>query len=228
MSIVVPAILPSSRKDLEEKLARLQPITSITDVQIDVVDGRFAAPATWPYTSDGFSEMLPLWERFRYDIDLMVADPEAVTGAWIGAGAARLTVHAESTTYVSKLITELTHKFGHEPGLLPNLLSLGLAIGIDTDNALVEQYAEVIDYVQFMGIAKIGVQGQPFDPRVLYKIKSFHKRYPELLIQVDGGVSLQTAPQLLDAGVGRLIVGSALEKAEDVEAEIAKFDALTN
>mgnify|MGYP003394582359 CR=1 FL=1 len=236
MSIVVPAILPTSRADLVHKLSLFSKIPSIDSIQIDVVDGRFAAPATWPYAgaTGEFAEMvekgemLPLWERFRYDIDLMVADPEQATGAWIEAGAARLTIHAESTGYLPRVITDLKQKYGHDKGLTSNVLALGLALGIDTDLSLIEPFVEHIDYVQFMGIAHIGRQGEPFDLRALGKIKTFHARYPNMLLQIDGGVSLRSAPQLLSAGISRLIIGSALLNAPDIPAEVAKFEALTH
>jgi ribulose-phosphate 3-epimerase len=233
MSIVVPAILPKSRKDLEEKLSRLTSLSSIEAVQIDVVDGHFAAPATWPYVElNEFAEMvtegtmLPLYERFRYDIDLMVNDPAPTLGVWISLGASRLTIHAESTTNLQKILADLKQTYGREPGLTEKLLSIGLAIQIETDLALLQPYLKDIEYVQFMGIARIGVQGQPFDARVLSKISEFRNKNPNILIQVDGGVSLDSAPLLLKAGVDRLIIGSALFKASDIEAEIKKFEQL--
>ncbi|MDO8561607.1 MAG: hypothetical protein Q7S05_02150 [bacterium] len=234
MGFVVPAVLPASSEDLEAKLALLAPLSAVTVVQIDVVDGRFASPATWPYESGaaGFASliaegnMLPGFDRFRYDIDLMVADPESVIGSWIAAGASRLTVHVESTSYLPKIITDFKQKFGHDTGFMTDALSFGLAIGIETDLAVLEQYLGHVDYVQFMGIAKIGRQRQPFDERVLRKIKTFRSRHPKTTIQVDGGVSLTSAPRLLEAGVDRLIIGSALFKAKDLSGEVKKFEAL--
>ena len=51
MGLVVPAVLASSRKDFEEKLALFAQLPSVSRIQIDVVDGRFASPASWPYTA---------------------------------------------------------------------------------------------------------------------------------------------------------------------------------
>ena len=234
MGVIVPAVLPQSREDLEEKLALFSKHTDADTVQIDIVDGRFASPPSWPYAngSEAFAvasargDTLPYLGRFRYEVDLMTSDPEQVTGLWIAAGVSRVTVHAESTTYLPKIITDLTHTYGYERDFVPDLLSFGLAIGIATDLALVEQYLENLNYVQFMGIAAIGKQGQPFDTRVVRKIALFRKRHPGIEIQVDGGVTKQTAPALLSAGVDRLIVGHALLQAKDMRKEYEELSAL--
>jgi len=232
MGVIVPAILPTSREDLESKLALLDGLVDV--VQIDIVDGIFAGPPTWPYTnqSKDFAtrlqegDGLPYLGSLRFEIDLMVQNPEEVTGLWIAAGAQRLVVHAESSQNLSKVITDLQVKYGHAKDFVPGLFSFGLSIGNDTDISLLAPYIEQADYVQFMGIASIGKQGQPFDARVLEKVRTFRKKYPEMTIQVDGAVTLETAPRLLAAGVDRLVVGSDLWRARDLKEELARFKDL--
>ncbi len=225
MSIVVPAILPKSAEDLNEKLARLVPFPEIDFVQVDVVDGVFATPPTWPYVS-GAPYELPRQERFRYDLDLMIAKPEEEVDKWIAAGASRVTIHYESAHDLPTLIGHIKHVHGHEANFAPDLLAIGVAINIGTDISVLESCIEQFDYVQCMGIATIGRQGEPFDERVLAKVKEIRARYPKIPVQVDGGVSLISAQKLLEAGVTRLIVGSALMKAADVASELVKFKAL--
>lgn len=230
----MPAILPKSREDLEGKLALLDGV--VETVQIDVVDGRFAAPPTWPYvnSSGEFAKLLdegaalPHLGSIRYEIDLMVQDVEEVTGLWIAAGAQRLVVHVESTDHLTDIIRDLEVKYGHSKDFAPGLLSLGLSINNDTDLSMLEPYMDRADYVQFMGIDEIGKQGQPFDERVLEKVRMCRQRYPNAVIQVDGAVSLETAPALLCAGVDRLVIGSALWKAPDLRSEIERFHALVH
>lgn len=233
MGIIVPAIIPTSRQDLDAKLSKLSGLCE--EVQIDIVDGVFAGPASWPYTGDtteaarmlADGELLSKTGEFRFEIDLMSADPESAAGTWIGLGASRLTIHSESTRFIPRFLQSTAEQYGHDAGFTPGLLSLGLSIGIETDIALIEPHLERIEYVQFMGIRKIGHQGEPFDTRVFGKIAAFRKRYPQIEIQVDGGVSLENAAKLLDAGVKRLVVGSALWKAPDVASRYREFDALT-
>lgn len=229
MGIIIPAILPTSREDLEEKLSRLVGIAS--EVQVDIVDGTFAYPASWPYvegtTAFAQAPTLPHTEDFRMEVDLMVRDPEQVTGAWIEAGATRILAHLESTTYLPRLITDLKVRYGHEKGFAPGFLSFGLALNIATDLALLEPYLDDVDYVQFMGIKNIGKQAQPFATEVLNKIAVFRKKHPDTPIQVDGGVNFESAPLLLSAGVSRLIVGSALWSARDLREAYLKLSALS-
>jgi len=233
MGIIVPAIIPTSRQDLDEKLSRLSGLCQ--EVQIDIVDGVFAGPASWPYVTDATEparmladgELLSKTGEFTFEIDLMSADPESVAGTWIGLGASRLTVHSESTRFIPRFLQSTHEEYGHDGDFTPGLLSLGLSIGIETDLALIEPHISKVEYVQFMGIRKIGHQGEPFDTKVFAKIAAFRKRYPKIEIQVDGGVSLENAAKLLDAGVKRLVVGSALWKAPDLAARYREFDELT-
>lgn len=226
MSAIIPAILPASREELAQKLLLLQGVA--TEVQIDVIDGKYAAaPASWPY-AEGDSvpqedELVTLTGPIRFEIDLMARTPEEVLGSWMRAGAHRLTVHAESTAQLSELVSSMRTKYGHDKEFAPGLFSFGLAIGMATETALIEPYLSECDYIQFMGITTIGKQGQMFDSRVIPKIAAFHRKYPDMPIQVDGGVSLENIPQLLRAGASRLVVGSAFWRAQDPKSELTKM-----
>ena len=226
MSLVVPAVLPSSRKELEEKLALFSTFPAVSRVQIDVVDGKFASPASWPCAAPmemremvASGKMLPELDRIEYEIDLMCLDPEQAADAWLALGAVRLTFHAESVSDLPQLLARTREQYGH-------FISFGLALNIGSDLALLEQALGIVDYVQFMGIAKIGRQGQPFDRRVFEKIRAFHSRHRDMPLQVDGGVAFSNARQLSALGVGALIVGSGILKTSDPAAAMAAFEAL--
>ncbi len=227
MGIVVPAVLPPSLEDLEEKIGRLARIPSVSRIQIDVVDGTFATPASWPCAAPqemrdmiARGEMLPELDRIEYEIDLMCLDADHIAGAWLSLGASRLTFHAESAMDLGRLLTSARERYGDD------VLTFGLAIHIESDLSLIEPHLAQVGYVQFMGIATIGRQGQPFDRRVLEKIRVFRSRHPEIPVQVDGGVSLDSGKELLALGVSNLIVGSAILRSADPAAEVAKFEAL--
>ena len=230
MGAIVPAILPTSRADLDDKLARLRGVA--TDVQIDLVDGRFVRPPSWPFVPgapDALSpdDALAELAEVKFEVDLMVEDPMPVIDRWVRAGATRVTVHAETVRNLSQVVSRFQKDYGHDKGFAPDLLSFGLAVNLHTDTAIVEPYLDRCDYVQFMGIAHIGKQGEPFDRLVLTKIAAFHKKHPDTLIQVDGGASYATAPELLAAGASRLVVGSDLWRARDLKEELDKLEALT-
>lgn len=231
MAVIVPAILPRSRDDLADKLLRLEGIAS--EVQIDIVDGKFATPPSWPYLHPGepahtsTEDPFPFLGLLRFEMDVMTEAPDAQIGRWVNAGAERITIHAESTRALPKLLEEFRTQYGHDASFAPGLLSLGLAVNLSTDFALIEPYLSECDYVQFMGIREIGKQGQPFDKSVLLKIAAFKRKHPNMPLQVDGGVNLSNAPALLAAGVSRLIVGSALWEAKNLKAAYAQFQDLT-
>lgn len=234
MALITPAILATSRADFEEKLARFAMVPAVQRIQLDVVDGRFAGPASWPFTDVAdFRKMLaegkslPLIPRFEYEIDLMVLEPENAALSFMLAGATRLVIHAESTTSIGRVLAVLRRQSGHEKDFMPNLLSIGLALNGTTDTSIIEPYLDQIDFVQFMGIARIGKQGEPFDKRVLTKIQSFHHEHPQIPLQVDGGVTLHTAPALLALGVQNLVVGHDLLQSDDISAEVSRFEKLT-
>ena len=213
---------------------RFESLPGVDYVQIDAVDGTYAKPACWPYTGSGPAEFsdwvargktLPCYGPLLFDIDLMVADPGKVAGDWIALGASRLTFHLESVTDLRPIIERVRADYGHDKGFTTELLSIGVAINTTTDVGRLAPYAGMIDYVQCMGIAHIGRQGEPFDPRVLEKIRQVRRRYPDLAIQIDGAATRSTAPRLLHAGADRLIVGHDLIGAADM---VGRYTLLTN
>jgi pentose-5-phosphate-3-epimerase len=236
MGLIVPAVLPSSHKDFEEKLSLFAQIPSVNRVQIDIADGRFSSPASWPYTNPAElyemikrGEMLPYLERLEYEIDFMCLDAEQAAGAWLSLGVSRLTFHAESATDLPRLLASIKKRYG-DGGFTP-LISFGLAFNIASDLALIEPCLglsgqDEIDYVQFMGITRIGRQGQPFDKRVLEKVRMFKARHPEIPVQVDGGISFENAKKLVALGVSNLVIGSAIIGAGNPVDAAAKFEEL--
>jgi pentose-5-phosphate-3-epimerase len=77
-----------------------------------------------------------------------------------------------------------------------------------------------------MGIEHIGQQGQPFDKRVLEQISSIKKKYPEVVISIDGSVNEETAEILVKHGVNRLVIGSALLRTYDIKNKILEFEEI--
>ena len=208
---IIPAILPASREELEAALRRLAKVSSIYTVQIDVVDGRFASPASWPY-SEGTDtpDVISALTHHCFDADLMVEEPERVVEAWLAAGAARLTLHLESLRDPAHTLAAIKGRHGHDREAGPCPFELGLAINVATDTALLESHLAHIDYVQLMGIDTVGRQGEPFDPVVLEKVRALRK-----------------AHRLLAAGADRLVVGHAIIATPDPAQAFGQFDTLT-
>ncbi len=227
---IIPAILPKSFEDLKQKLGLVLGITPL--VQVDVCDGIFVQGKTWPYIrrpDPDFAGILseekefPYWEEVDFEADLMVSNPVEVAQEWLGAGAKRLIVHVES-------VADPLAAFQQIKKMMPSVDSvlyteLGVALNPDTSNDVLEPLfaAGVIDFVQFMGIAHIGKQGEPFDMRVLDKVSTLRAAHPDVTISIDGSVNKETAPKLITAGATRLAIGSAIFNQSNVEETIEEF-----
>lgn len=214
---IIPAVLPATFEDLEGTLSRLRGIAPL--VQIDVVDGIFAPNRTWPYSDQSSFEPiatgekgLPLWEEFEFEVDSMAARVEKSAMQWVSAGVSRIIIHVESQD-ASQAVAALQRERGGALGL-----QVGLALSIETPLSALDAYADMFDYVQLMGIARIGFQGEALDERVYERIASLRAMHPDGTIQIDGGVKLENAPRLKDAGVNRLVAGSAILNAPDPRA----------
>jgi len=201
--------------------------------QIDVMDGNFTPKASWPYNAGEDSDFLsikneekpfPFNNKIDFEVDLMVRNPESLWFDWITAGAKRIIFHLESTNDIGSLIKDFRHRSVPKDSFF--YVELGIAIDIATDNENLAPLVGDIDFVQFMGIKKIGFQGEPFSDEVLPKIENFRKSFPKITISVDGGVSLISAPKLVLAGTDRLVSGSAILGSESIRETIGIFKNL--
>ncbi len=235
MTVIAPAVLAYSRKEFEDALALLSGIPSVSRVQIDVVDGQYAAPPTWPYTeSEALRIMreqqhfLPHLDRIEYEVDLMCTEIERAIDDWTALGASRFTVHVDGLQRAGLSIESLRNQFStsQDNNESSGVIAFGVALHLDSRADAVTEAAEQGDYVQCMGIAEIGMQGQPFDSRVVEQVRNLHRMYPRVLIQVDGGVSAAHAKELAAAGATTFVVGSAIMRAQNPAAAYAAFDAV--
>lgn len=205
INMIIPAIIPTS---LEELKSVLEKVAFAPLVQIDVVDGKFAPFTSWPYEPAGSpSEMSDLLAAIDIEVDLMVDDPINAGREWLEAGAKGLVFHLESLTNPKEALA-LAGEFN---------FNLGLSISNDTPVESLYTYIQSADFVQVMGIAKIGQQGQPFDDRSLERIAELSALFPDMTISVDGGVSEATIKNLKTAGATRFVAGSAIFKAANPE-----------
>lgn len=230
MATIVPAILAASEEAVAQQLLHVKDFAS--EVQIDIVDGSFAKPASWPYSEQAVNNgtrlpELPHTDALRIELDLMIDDPELTLETWMATGATRLLFHIESTHTMRQILHRMKTEFGHDKDFMTGSLAVGIAMNQTTHLELIEPYLSEIDYVQFMGIQRIGVQGQPFSKEVFTLIERFRKKYPHMPVQVDGGVSITVAAELLSLGVSRLVVGSALWTADNPIERFKELESLT-
>jgi ribulose-phosphate 3-epimerase len=247
---IIPAILPKDFAELEEKVGLVKGLVPL--VQVDICDGKFTPKAGWPYKKqdDNFATILreerglPFWEDVDYEMDLMIDlsgtgdsvdvgdDFEKELENWVLSGAQRLVIHFEAlgNSDSSKKpgnpssASTAAERMEQIITFLQGRVEIGIAIGLDTPVDDIAPFIHDIDVVQCMGISKIGFQGQDFNPLVLAKVRELKERFPERAVSVDGGVSIETAGMLRDAGVDRLIVGSAIFDNENVVDAYEKFE----
>jgi ribulose-phosphate 3-epimerase len=226
---IIPAIMPADLDDLADKAGLVAPYVNM--IQLDIMDGRFVKAKTWPYYASDYSfdnllsedDGLPLWDKVDYEVDLMVEKPEAVIDDWITAGAKRIIVHIESTDKMADVVRQFRQRFAYSVNPEERDVEFLLAIGLETPVDALLPYLEDIDGVQFMGIAHIGLQGQALDERVIDRMREFHNAHPEVMISVDGGVTLDNAHMLAQAGARRLVSGSAIYESTNIAETIDIF-----
>lgn len=223
---IIPAILPKNFREIEEKIELLIGLSK--KVQIDICDGKFVPSITWPYwkadqrPDENFEAILkeergmPEWEDFDYEFDLMIDNPsEDDVRKWLSAGAERIILHLHSSKDLDPVI-----------GVLGGLVQIGIAINTTTDINDLKKYADRIQYVQVMGIRKAGFQRQKFEMSTIDKVKEVKQAFPNLSVQVDGGVSLETAALLKEAGVDRVVAGSAIFDSVDIVDTLEQFRSI--
>jgi ribulose-phosphate 3-epimerase len=228
MAEIIPAVLANNFSELNEKLSKFVNITKM--IQMDICDGKFVSSTSWPMgRGDEESierilneeEGLPFWEDLDFEFDLMVLNAHKKFDFFARLGAKRMIFHLEAETEDS--FKEFLESV--DPYFKDNL-EIGLSINTTTDISKLDQFINLVDFVQFMGIEKIGFQGEPFDERVLGQIESLKKKYPEIKISIDGAVNENTAPLLIEKGADRLVIGSALLQSYDIRETYKDFENL--
>ena len=236
---IIPAILPKNYEDLKNKIALVRGIVPV--VQIDICDGVFVKNISWPFLStekrvdfenvdlDEYfrrilneQEGMPFWEDVDFELDLMVSDAVENFDIYTKLGARRIVFHLEAVGDLK----EFKNFIEGIDTYIRETIEIGIAINIKTPIEQIFPLVNDVDFVQCMGIDRNGFQGQEFDEKVIENIKILREKFTDLIISVDGGINFETAPLLVDAGVNRLVVGSAIFNTEDIIETIEQFESL--
>ncbi len=162
-------------------------------------------------------EVKPYLDSYTLEVDLMVSDPITAANAWIKAGADMFVFHIETVP-----LQTLQH-FAEAC-----TVSIGVSCHGSTSMESLAEYLPTADYVQLMGIADIGSQGQSFDETVFEKIQFIKQLRPAISITIDGSVNKDTIARLKQAGADRFITGSAVTLQASPEQAHAELLALIN
>jgi ribulose-phosphate 3-epimerase len=214
MPIVAPSLLAADFLHLADECAMLNE-SSADWFHLDVMDGRFV-----PNISYG----LPVIEQIRKatskvcDVHLMIIEPQQYIEAFKNAGADILSVHLEACLHLHRNIEQIKH-LG---------MKAGVALNPHTPVSLLSDILHNLDVVNLMSVNP-GFGGQQFIPFTIEKIKQLRKMIDEkglhVLIEIDGGVTLENAGSIVRAGADVLIAGSTVFKAPDPIAAIARLKA---
>ncbi|CAM2056753.1 Ribulose-phosphate 3-epimerase [Desulfovibrionales bacterium] len=196
--ILSPSLLSSDFGRLAEELASLE-AAGLSWVHWDVMDGCFVHNITF---GPPVIKALRPRSRLFFDVHLMINEPERYLGAFVDAGANLICVHAEATLHLERTVSEIA-RLGARPAV-----ALNPATPLDCVEYLLPQlYAVLIMSVN------PGFDGQKFIPFCLKKILRLatiiRQHQTATLIQVDGGVDLANASELLAAGATILVSGSS-------------------
>lgn len=185
-------------------------------LHFDVMDGRFV-----PNLSFGF----PVLEAVRklcqkpIDVHLMIVEPEKYIDEFQEKGADRITVHYEACVHLHRTIQQIKATGA----------KAGVALNPHTPVEVLDDILEDVDLILLMSVNP-GFGGQKFIYRTLPKIRRLKDRLIERnlnpLIEIDGGVGLQNAEELLKAGANVLVAGNSVFSAKDPEATIAQLKAI--
>ena len=212
MKKILPSILSADFANLERDVRELEQI-GIDIFHIDVMDGNFV-----PNISFGF----PIIEAIRsktdkiFDCHLMIARPEEYVERFCNAGCDMVSFHIEATNHADRVI-QIIKNSGKKAGIVLNP---------QTSIESVKYLLPKLDYVLIMTVNP-GFGGQKFIPEMLEKIEELAKIREEkgysFLIQVDGGVNVETSKLCRDKGADLLVCGSFLFGAEDKEKTLGEL-----
>jgi ribulose-phosphate 3-epimerase len=204
MSLIAPSLLASDFLHLEDVCKMLN--ESEADwFHLDVMDGRFV-----PNISYG----IPVIEHIRkatkkiLDVHLMIEEPEKLTPAFKKAGADILIVHLETCKNLHSNIQQI-RSLGMKPAV---------AINPHTPVEFLKDILEDLYHVLVMTVNP-GFGGQSFIPHSLEKVREMKKMIiktgKEILIEVDGGITIENAPALIEAGADILVAGSSIFQSKN-------------
>jgi ribulose-phosphate 3-epimerase len=204
---IAPSILASNFARLGDEIRAVE-AGGADVIHVDVMDGHFV-----PNISIGIPVVASLRKatRLPLDVHLMIERPEDYVEEFVRAGANRVLIHQEATVHLDRALA-MIREHGAEAGA---------AINPATPVVMLSDVLHVVDTVLVMSVNP-GFGGQKFIPVAIEKIRQldeWRRRYnASFRIEVDGGVDLQNAAVLAQAGANTLVAGTSIFHTADAGA----------
>ena len=206
---VIPAINAVDFEEVKKKIKLVEPFSKW--VHLDVADGTFTPNTIWHNASDLFTLQTPL----LIEAHLMVRDMDTRWREWVLPNVSRIIFHLEAA---------------HDPEFVLNKIKdshkqVGIAIRPETEWQKLEPYCEKADLVQTLAVPP-GHAGQEFRPEILDKIRHIREAHPNAIIEVDGGINLETGKKCVEAGANILVSANYIFNAGDIKKAIEELKNL--
>lgn len=211
MNYLCPSILAADFWELGRQVEIVEK-AGVPYLHIDVMDGMFV-----PSISFGMPVLQCVRKRSHLfmDVHMMVTEPERYIEELVRLGADGVTIHVEACDCIPKTLARI-----RELGV-----KTGLAINPETPVSAVLPYMEMADMVLVMTV-RPGFGGQEYIIDCIDKIKEVRRlidqSYPDVKLEIDGGVTLGNLEMNLAAGANVIVTGSAIFKG-DIEANVREF-----
>ena len=204
--LINPSILNARFDDLANEIAKVS--QSADQLHLDIMDNIFVPNFTFDFQR---AKEIIEFSDLPVDAHLMIADPDISAPKYAQAGCASVTFHLEAAKNIGQTISDVKS----------NGAKVGVAVKPGTSFSLVEPFIEQIDLLLVMTVEP-GFGGQSFMHDQLDKVKTARSRIELMkgikpLIQVDGGISLETIGEAASAGANCFVAGSAVYKSADPE-----------
>lgn len=209
---IAPSALSADLGRLREQIAEIER-GGADWVHVDVMDGCFVPNLTF---GAPLIRALKKLTTLPLDVHLMVEQPEKYIDDFAGAGAAVFTFHPEATIHVQRQLARV-----RERGM-----RAGLALNPGTPVSLIEEVVDDLDLVLVMSVNP-GFGGQRYIPAATGKIRTVRAllddRGSQAVLEVDGGITVETIRQAWEAGAGTFVAGTAVFGESDPAAAIARL-----